>query len=820
MIRINVNGEDLVLNHNTTMTVELNNALLATTDVEGDISFSFSLPVEGNERILDFPHLPQFAVRKSLPCTVYCNDILSWRGRLRIQKVTLNSISAALIINPYPEGFGKRSLTDNEDEEIEISQSLDGHDTSWEQYLTNSIHNPNVKFAPFFNDEGYGNENENWGYWHGRSRRRVVNELFFDESGNRIDSDVFPFSKAHNVQVPIDKVDEIDENTGEAVSIQYTEINQLAFCPQIRIARVMEIWCKNAGYKFINHMGEDLDDTFLQSQRSLDGTAAQYTNSNNFVIKTTASQYVSQGYHYCNSHYLNGQSQDAYVHNGKVWLPNSGNWEVTVDGYYDTALTKYLLADGFSQMGRLFLFIYKGNSSIDDLFNGNADILYKRVFSVNDTHDFHIHLKKYIPSGYTTNVGLRFALCCEAVYYHYQTTQHGPNSTIQDKFYKRQEVETVRMNISFRLLSSDLQQTGFNIFRRKFCIAETLPEVTNAAFLKAMLETMGLCYFISGKTKYVELVPYALLHDAHSIDLSPWELTRETEIQTQEETRQTFRLQPLKDEEYDKRLRLDDIDGNNLPDACTNHEHLVLLSKTNTLYKTVLQEHGEDSWVDAWEEYSGNPDKMEVGYGKEEKHEPGVRIPHQRFAGDSEEDLHLFMSSLLPTTYWANEPGVHSETDTATGEIPQLMVADFTISSDIYNSREKPSEIILTQYRGLRKREYHKSKNSYVWNEVMLPVWNNEFSLTAKGANSLGEKYVRPVLELLGHRTVTYKFRIPASMMQAVEDLLRPSELEPSMQTRFLIVRNVKTAPKKITFQIDNDIDDTVLCQIEAVKVY
>jgi hypothetical protein len=57
-------------------------------------------------------------------------------------------------------------------------------------------------------------------------------------------------------------------------------------------------------------------------------------------------------------------------------------------------------------------------------------------------------------------------------------------------------------------------------------------------------------------------------------------------------------------------------------------------------------------------------------------------------------------------------------------------------------------------------------------------------------------------------------------MIQQVEDLLRPSELDPGMQTRFLIVRNVKTVPKRITFQIDNDIDDTVLCQIETVKVY
>jgi len=177
-----------------------------------------------------------------------------------------------------------------------------------------------------------------------------------------------------------------------------------------------------------------------------------------------------------------------------------------------------------------------------------------------------------------------------------------------------------------------------------------------------------------------------------------------------------------------------------------------------------------------------------------------VAIPHQR----------LFSMSRR-----------HPDTDIATGEVPQLMVADFNISSDIYNPTDKPSQIILTQYRGLRRRSWEAATDHRTpANEVMLPVWADGFSLTAKGTNSLGEKYVKPVLELLGHRKVTYKFRIPHIMIPTVENLLRPSISKPERQTRFLIVRNTKTVPQRISFQIDNDQDDTVLCQIEAVKVY
>ncbi len=100
MIRIVTVGKDLVLNHSTTMTVELNNALFANLDVEGDVSFTFSMPVEGNERLLEFPNMPQCGGAKKMPCTVYCNGNFSWNGQLVVQKASHNTLSAALVINP------------------------------------------------------------------------------------------------------------------------------------------------------------------------------------------------------------------------------------------------------------------------------------------------------------------------------------------------------------------------------------------------------------------------------------------------------------------------------------------------------------------------------------------------------------------------------------------------------------------------------------------------------------------------------------------------------------------------------------------------
>lgn len=777
MIRILVQGHSLVLYRNTTMTVEINNALFASPNIEGDISFSFTLPVEGNEQILDFAHLPQTDKVNKLPCSVYCNSSQNWTGELIVQKTTRDSITAALIINPYPENFASKSLSENDHGEIVISEHIETHDTAWENFLAASVSDPDVKFAPFFNQEGYGSENEHYGYWNGNARNRVVNALFYTASGDLMDS-LHPFSKAHNQQLDVSVADSVNE-AGEPTYKKYTEINQLAFCPQIRIARILEIWCRNAGYKFIDHLGADLSQTFLQSQKSLDGTVAQYDSETTDRISGYANGYASDihGWQW----YFNlmpGAGSEENISNASISINETGWWKFRITADF-SSISRQIQC--YTEVGyRAMLVIYQGDEIIYQNYVGKID---------RDTY-FKVNLewKQYVNESWTASP-FRIAI--------YFRNGQGVSRYFIDSI--NLENPEILMTFDAWKISADQNQTGFNIFRSKFRIPEMLPEVTNASFLKTMLETMGLCFFVSGKQKTVELVPYTMLGNAKSLDLTAHELTRETETETPEETMRTFRLSPLKDEEYNEDLRLDDAEVA-LPDPYANHEHYALRTKTNTLYRATKQEHETFDWVEGWEEYSGNPDKLETGNGKEESREPAVKIPHQR----------LFSTGRR-----------NPDTDILTGETPQLMVADITISSDLYNTSDKPSDIILTQYRGFRQRGYATSVQlPEIMNEVMLPVWADGFALKAKGENSLGEKYVKPVLELLGHKTVTYKFRLPSMMMQAVEDLLRPSEREPSMQTRFLIVRNVKTVPKRITFQIDNDIDDTVLCQIEAVKVY
>lgn len=763
MIRIFTNNRELVLRRDTTIIVELNNALFASPDIEGDISFSFTLPVEGNEIALEFAHLPQTGKLKKLPCQVYCSPGFNWSGQLVLQKCDRENITAALVINPYPEGFGKAKLTELHDEDVVISQSRESHNQAWEDFLVASIGNQDVKFAPFFNEKGYGNENEDYGRWHGISRRKIVNAIFFNQDGTLIDAAGSLFSKAQNERFELDDGD-------DSVHI---EMNQLAFCPQIRIARILGTWCRNAGYKFINHLGEDFNGTYLQSMKSLDGTMAQYETPLTTIWASAEMQEAHVPY------YLESDDHE-HVQGGKLILNQTGWWKFIVN-----AQIRYL-----GEIADARFIVFDSNHSPSQAAAGDG-VVADCLTILEQTG----HGRYAVSSTYNIYISQAFAgIPLQMAFFH------GNNILFQGHSDHSHVEVTTGLNLAVIGVGTETNQLGFNIFRSKFRIPELLPNIANSAFLKTMLETMGLCYFVSAKTKSIEMVPYAMLKKAKCLDLSDYELTRETETSEPEETLRIFRLKPLKDEDYNEGLRLEDVESK-LPDAYNNHEHLVLRTQTNTLYRAEREEtESESNWVEGWKEYCGNPDRLEVGEGDEENREPSVLIPHQR----------LFSMSRR-----------HPDTDTLSGQTPQLMVADFTISSDLYNTTETPKDIILTQYRGFRQRSWEASTDHRnPCNEVMLPVWNDEFSLTAKGRNSLGEKYVKPVLELLGHKNVTYKFRLPANMIQAVEDTLRPSVLPPEMQTRFLIVRNVKSVPKKITIQIDNDIDDTVLCQIEAVKAY
>lgn len=757
MIHIYVNGKELILKKDTTLSIELNNSLLSEAEIDGDISYGFTIPTHGNEESLGFPNLDAADYSSEMDCVLAVDGAITLTGKLVMQKTSRNELNAAIVITPYPDGFADKSLRQNDTSVINIfnygwmiqnitpatyglvhNQSFVLHKPLYKLFLEKSTEeDSDIKFAPFFNDIGYGDANEHFGRWNGQGKSKIVNRLFFDLNGKIVNSSDNPyftriFSEIHH----------LSEN-GDS----YTEINQFCLCPQIRLCRVLEEWCRNAGYSMVNHLGDDLYNTFIQSTKAIDGTAAQY--------------------------------QDG-MYNGTKSLTRWTQFVLSEAGWYDFDFRE--TASVIPALASIYFIaietIATDNNTAEDVYNGECDNLLclLKMESLYQRHDI---CKIYVPKDYA-GIHLRM-LVGGKIGSTWSFFNLSPNWA----------------SVSIRQLSRDDEQGGLNIYRRSFSIGELMPDVSNADFIKTCLEAFGLCYYVSHTKHVIEIVPFALIRDCKAIDLTDYVLVRETETSNPVDKKITVRLSPLTDESHDVSKRLDDVEKYPQGD---NPEKYILEEQTNTLYRcnTIVSDSGVNGWVQKWEEHSGNPDWLERGKGSEDKHEPSVKIPHQRRISN------------------ASAPGNPSDPE-------QYPVASFTISSDLYNKGEDNSDIILMQYRGLKE---WKIRGTYFCQECMLPVYKKEFALRAKKGRwyatgkTLGETYIMPALELASHKTLTYKLRIPKTRLQELDNLMRPSELPPAMQTRFIIINNVKTVPKRIVMQIENDNCPDVLCEIEAVRLY
>lgn len=778
MIEIIIQNEKVTLPEKLSFNIDIHNALFSNNEIEGDVMYSFDLPVEGNERILSFVHLPQCSSRKSYECAVKIDGVVHFRGKMILQKSSDTKISAAVIINPYPESFADRSLKENNSDYYTIATTPSTHNGAWRAFIREMAANNNVKFAPFFNAEAYGSNNEDYGFWKGVARDKVVNAIVYDSDGNIINS-ITPFSQAENKMFDLTKDDGLDAE-GEPVVSQYIERNQLCFAPQIRLSHILQIFCNNAGYEFVNHLGEELDNIFVQGVKALDATMAQYENmEDDFRIVTTASEVIDNSWMYCNSFWLDGQSQDLYVHNGKVWLPSSGWWLFSIESEF-THVAEYNPNNPFASVPDYWvdLYIYSGTHTVEELDAGQVvPVFKKRIRMGSETKAAAIEKAVYIPENFT-NVGLKF------LYVRKKKNQD-----------KKVAVEGSVNDITVRRLGQDPQQCGFNIFRKGFTVAECCPDITNADFIKTCLAALGLCYFVSGTTRRIEVVPYSHIKQfAKSLDLTEYVIHPETEVKHQENTLQKFILKPMQNQTVEENLRLPDTEEI-LPDPYIFHGKIIFRRNTNTFYRAEKVEAEEgNGWSEEWTEYSGNNIPLEIGdkNAKVKNVEPSVVVPH-----------------LRETSF----------TEINSGRKIMYAVCDFELESDIYNL-EKSTQMILTYHRGLRDVKYDKlGEDPECVTEVMCPSLEGEFSIKTSGENSLGELYVAPVLELNSHREISYKMRLPINKLQMVEELLRPNVNSVEYQTRFIVVDNVKSIPKSIQFQIDNNTSD-VLCQIDAVTVY
>lgn len=733
MIRITANGQELVLYRDTTLNIEYNNALFASDAIEGDITYAFDIPVQGNERALNFEHLPYVKSRRQYDCTIHVNGINIVTGKLVVQKVTKLRYSVAVLVNPYPEGFADRKLTDNDSDEIVISENSTAHKEQWLQFLQSSLTDDRIKFGPFINEKGYGDENEDFGLWNGNNVGKIVNRLVVDGDGVVVESSDDPFVRVFP-----------QENVIEMVP----ERNQFCFMPQVRLCTILSNIIANAGYHFENHAdnNQELRAIHIQSPTALDATSFQYNEQIERVYLYTYRDMEENPY--------------------ELYYPVPTDPNNNVGGLMGNGFGIEFPASGF----------YDVKSTEDTDFENDAGDITFRVAKYANDND-------YCFSDYVEHHNAGTGLHIRYIGRFYIPPDYVGVSLRVGFFLNDQYLRPYNGGSQLRITSYALDNLAYgNMFRKSFRMAEVFPNVTNSEFLSAATKTLGLAYYADNRSGVVEILPYREIINAKSLDMSAFLLSNETDIEYPKDATHIWKLSSKEEPK--------DIDGNTIDpvdrvsDLPSPYDHMgkfCFVREANAYYKCEKLEDEDTVWRMEWVNAHTNLQKTVIGgIGENNETKSGAEIPSQ--------DYDISYQNPLPY-------------------IPM------DIHGDVYNTdKEAEKSVVMLVYRGLANRDTSGTQRYC----DMRPVSPGVFSLNSE---SLTHLYVEDWQKLVHlSKTIRYKFRIPSSTMLEVAKLLQPQRVSPSNQIRWLMVDNVRSMPKKISFQIDNN-DSLVLCEIEAAKL-
>lgn len=748
MIKIQVQGKDLVLYKNMSIEVELNSAMFATDAIEGDVAYSFDIPIAGNEITMEFGHNPHTKPGKHWPCMLLYNGIPFISGNLYLQKIAKDKMTVGIVLNPYPDGFSDQSIRDNTSETVTISQSSATHREKWLTFLQNSITNPAFKFAPFLNETGYGSNNDDFGQWNGILRGKMVNRLFFNAHNVPFSISDKPFFRifceANNVGD--------EDNPG-------TEYNQFCFCPQIQLIYILKNIVSEAGYSLCgNILGKpDFQKLYIQSGNALDGPSTQYDTYPHYYlhVSTTYQNITSTQWKVLSP--IDRDTQNMLSADGKITFYTSGFYEI----HFSARV--HLLYDC-----ELFFRIGNGTDFCIDKSMGT----YSENEDTEDKYSIYFNQIVYIPANYT-NTGLFVGLMFEAA---------NLDNAVESN-----------QNAALSVTSKTTEDGWLNIFAKEFTPAKFFPDVTNAEFIKAVTQSLGVAFFVDYNTKQIELSAAADVLNARSLDLTEYLIQDKSEQEVPDEKKYCFKFVSVeKDTDIDETLLLEDVvSEEDLPDPYVNIGKIVFVQDHNAFYMAEKVEDETYNYRLEWKKYAENNRLMTVGTGDDtETTNSEVKIP---------------AIANLAEDYDSRKQKLYCS-------IP------FEIKSYLNPDSEELKDIIMLYYRGKDHYFYRNriNQSQTIYYEDMLPVKAGELSLTASGERSWGARHLQKWFELYSrHRTITYTFLLPITKLLEVIQLVRPQNADPSMQTRSVMVNNVKSWPVKITFQMENT-GDLVTTKIES----
>lgn len=297
MIAVSVNNRFLFIPADTVLSLEQRNTAFDSDNFGSDLVWTFDLPAEPNDAILDgarFICLPNY---RRYPCRLSLDGIPIADGQLYIQQVSdQHTLSCGVILNGLNADFGSRRLSDNDFAgDITISQpsdDLETHRANFRQFLAASLTPDSIyKFFLFYDPDFY-HDNPDFGYFRGLSSplensdaqdlvTHLVNRLFFDDDGTILENPA---------TVPLTGVNQQGVRLFNERAADGSPCNGYTFAPAIRLDWILRQLFATAGFSLSGSFLRDPHTSrlFIQSLNALDGDIAQLGITEHLYINSGA----------------------------------------------------------------------------------------------------------------------------------------------------------------------------------------------------------------------------------------------------------------------------------------------------------------------------------------------------------------------------------------------------------------------------------------------------------------------------------------------------------------------------------------------------
>lgn len=817
MFKLIVDNKEIFIRKNTSVQLEVNNSIFSTEKTEGEVIFTFDVPAKQNDLIFDHARFVFVKRMKKYECKIEVGGYLIGKGDLYIQKANSKNYSIGVVVNPFPENFQDKKLSENNfGDDIIISESSNYHKQSWMNFLRNCLNEDSkIKFPLFLDTEFYGDANPDFGFYmldadlndeddvafkaslsedSSDLDKHYVNRVFFDESGNILEK-------------PNSRGIRIFNRTGK------NKMNSFCFAPAIRLVEIVKKVYENAGYKVIGNFTTDefAKRQFMQSLRALDSTPAQfdiYNTSTNFNFVTPVL-------------HLNYQFASTIINNIDI----SMKYKIGEENF--NTFRNAQNSASISGVAKIKTFIPDSMFESDSVNN----ILYRLVFLIVNQDDPlpTICDPDYNKAGYYPPINSNTVLFPTekgGFFRIFGDGTHGVNfgwegagfyelninfntnniSQLVNRKFKfvlakvGLQVDPLNSNqIHYQIVSwqkfvpssdFDLQFYINNAFAKQFNLKDCMPNLTNEEFTTEICNFFGLVKYIDSTKKEIE---FSFIKDIlkcpKSLDLSKFCLTNEAEIESVDEKEYNYSISSTLEETTPDNIIEPCQMYLDLPDAKINLGKYCFVISENVYYEAKKLESDTENWVYGWRVFCGNTKSLVLGSGEKTDLKSKVSIPYMKKVGKNN------TFNLVPV-------------------IPKEGC------STVFNSSNKSDvEMILLSYYD-NEKFWLNGNSSYIYKEcfrptlpVQSPSW--ALSLTSTGTKSTGETLITPWLNLLSsYEKVNHKFSIPVSVFFELISLLKPQEKSPDKQTRFVFVNGSKLIPIKMVFQFNLN-GEKILVEIE-----